>query len=123
MYMQHKVSYLSFFIFAEKLSILDMIGIGESRSSVGSPVAFRWLQGSVFLKLKVGALPYHLRRRSNCTSQAEANTTTTTTHANNSPNKTLHHLNLGEKGRKKPPRTAPLSPTLCHNKSRGPLQA
>jgi hypothetical protein len=48
MYMQHKVSYLSFFIFAEKLSILDMIGIGESSRSVGSPVAFRWLQGSVF---------------------------------------------------------------------------
>jgi hypothetical protein len=36
------------------------------------------------------------KKKSNCTSRAEANTTTNTMHANNTSNKTLHHLNLGE---------------------------
>jgi hypothetical protein len=58
-----------------------------------------YVRDGFFKKIKAGALPYHLRRKSNCTSQAEANTTTTT-HANNTPNKTLHHLILGEKQEK-----------------------
>jgi hypothetical protein len=58
-----------------------------------------YVQEGFFKKLKAGALPYHLRRKSNCTSRAEANTTTTTP-ANNTPNKTLHHLILGKKQEK-----------------------
>jgi hypothetical protein len=54
---------------------------------------------SDIFKIKAGALPCHLRRRSKFTSRAEANTTTTT-HAKNTPNKTLHHLILGEKQEK-----------------------
>jgi hypothetical protein len=59
----------------------------------------------LLFKKKERALSYHLRRRrSNCTSQVEANTTTatTTTCVTNAPNKTLHHLNLGEKLKEAP---------------------
>jgi hypothetical protein len=53
--------------------------------------------GIFFFEKIAGALLCHLRRRSNFTSRAEANTTTThTTHTNNAHNKTLHHHNLGE---------------------------
>jgi hypothetical protein len=53
---------------------------------------------NVFFKLRAGELSHHLRRRNNCTSPAEANTTiTTTTHTNNTLNITLHHLIRGEK--------------------------
>jgi hypothetical protein len=60
-----------------------------------------------FFRLKLGALPYHLRRSNNFTSRTEANATThkqrkRTTHTNN----TLHHHSLGEES-KNPPQPAP----------------
>jgi hypothetical protein len=54
---------------------------------------------SFFLKFKAGAMPYHIRRSSKCTWWAKANTTTRPQQhtQTNVPNKTLHHLGLGEK--------------------------
>jgi hypothetical protein len=50
-----------------------------------------------FLKLKSGALLYHLRRKQlYITSRSERHHHKYNTH-NNAPNKTLHHLNLEEK--------------------------
>ena len=63
-------------------------------TSSSSMISTIHLQISFFLRKKIaGALLCHLRRRSNCTSRAEANITTTQTmHAD----KKLHHHNLGE---------------------------
>jgi hypothetical protein len=50
-------------------------------------------------KIKGGSTAISFKKKSNCTSRAEDNTTTTM-HANNTPNETLHHLILGEKQEK-----------------------
>jgi hypothetical protein len=56
-------------------------------------------------------MPYNLKR-SNCTSRAEANAAiTNTTHTNNVFNKTLHHLNMGEK-----PKVSCREPRHCHQR-------
>jgi hypothetical protein len=78
----------------------------------GPPPGAREHRELFFLKIKTGALSYHLRRRSNFTSRDEANTTTTT-HANNAPNKTLHHLILGESQREGTKDCAGEA-TVCH---------
>jgi hypothetical protein len=76
-----------------------------------------------FFKLKAGALSYHLRRSNNLTSRTEANTTTTkTTHTNKRTQQNSAPPHPGRGVKRKPPRKAPLSPTLCRVKSRDPLQ-
>jgi hypothetical protein len=72
----------------------------------------------LFLKIRAGALPCHIRRRSNFTSRAEANATThKQTRTNNTHNKTPHHHHLGEEPRESSQPTLS-SPTLCHDQSR-----
>ena len=77
--------------------------------------------GRIFLKdSRSTALSYKKEKKRNHISRAEAYTNTIQTNAHNV---TLHHHHHPGEELKASRQTAPLSPTLCHAKSRSPLQS